>query len=317
MISMKTSTSKFTFFAVLVLFCTSMFAQQDPEYTQYMYNMSVINPAYSSVNKAKIGGIYRAQWVSIDGAPTTASFFGHLPISDKVELGLNIVHDEIGDVVQETNLNADFAYKLPVQENATLSLGIKAGASFFSTDFSRLQLGSGGPATDPSFDQNINRTYPTIGIGAYYFSEKYYVGLSAPNLVASQHLEDQNGVQRLGSENTHYFFTGGYVFEPSSDFQIKPSFMARWVNGAPVSIDVNANVRFYQRFEAGIGYRIDDAVTGMLNFEVTPGVRVGYAYDYTTSNLGAYNNGSHEVMILFDFDLLSKLPSYLKSPRFF
>ena len=124
----------------------------------------------SSVNKAKIGGIYRAQWVGIDGAPTTASFFAHLPMSDKVELGLNIVHDEIGDVVQETNLNADFAYKLPIQENATLALGLKAGASFFSTDFSRLQLGSGGAATDPSFDQNINETYPTIGIGAYYYS---------------------------------------------------------------------------------------------------------------------------------------------------
>lgn len=315
--TMKNSTSKLTFFAAFVLFCGSMFGQQDPEYTQYMYNMSVINPAYSSVNKAKVGALYRAQWVGIDGAPTTATVFGHLPMSDNVELGLNLVHDEIGDVVQETNLNADFAYKLPIQENATLSLGLKAGASFFSTDFSRLQLGSGAPATDPSFAQNINQTYPTIGIGAYYFSESYYIGLSTPNLVASRHIEDENGVQRLGSENTHYFLTGGYVFEPSSEFQIKPSFMARWVNGAPVSIDLNANVRFYQRFEAGIGYRLDDAVTGMVNFEVTPGVRVGYAYDYTTSNLGEYNNGSHEIMLLFDFDIFGKLPSYRKSPRFF
>ena len=314
---MKISTSIFTLFAGLVLFCDSMYGQQDPEYTQYMYNMSVINPAYASVNKAKLGGLYRAQWVGIDGAPTTASFFGHLPMSEKVELGINLVHDEIGNVVQETNLNADFAYKLQFQGNSTLSLGLKAGASFFSTDFSNIQLGTGGPATDPSFQQNINQTYPTIGIGAYYFSDNYYVGLSAPNLVASKHLEDENGIQRLGSENTHYFLTGGYVFEPSTNFQIKPSFMARWVNGAPVSIDVNTNVRFYQRFEAGIGYRLDDAVTGMVNFEVTPGIRVGYAYDYTTSNLGQYNNGSHEVMVLFDFDIFNNLPSYSKSPRFF
>ncbi|PHQ28920.1 MAG: hypothetical protein COA80_04970 [Leeuwenhoekiella sp.] len=314
---MKISTSIFTVFAALVLFCGSMYGQQDPEYTQYMYNMSVINPAYASVNKAKVGALYRSQWVGIDGAPTTASFFGHLPMSDKVELGLNLVHDEIGNVVQETNLNADFAYKLKIQDDATLSLGLKAGASFFSTDFSNIQLGTGGPATDPSFQQNINQTYPTIGIGAYYFSERYYVGLSAPNLVASKHIEDQDGVQRLGSENTHYFLTGGYVFEPSENLQFKPSFMARWVNGAPVSIDVNANVRFNQRFEAGIGYRIDDAVTGMVNFEVTPGIRVGYAYDYTTSNLGQYNNGSHEVMVLFDFNIFSDVPSYRKSPRFF
>lgn len=314
---MKISTSIFTLFAGLVLFCGSIYGQQDPEYTQYMYNMSVINPAYASVNKAKVGALYRAQWVGIDGAPTTASFFGHLPMSEKVELGLNLVHDEIGNVVQETNLNADFAYKLQFQGNSTLSLGLKAGASFFSTDFSNIQLGTGGPATDPSFQQNINQTYPTIGIGAYYFSDNYYVGLSAPNLVASKHLEDEDGIQRLGSENTHYFLTGGYVFEPSTNFQIKLSFMARWVNGAPVSIDVNTNVRFYQRFEAGIGYRLDDAVTGMVNFEVTPGIRVGYAYDYTTSNLGQYNNGSHEVMVLFDFDIFNNIPSYSKSPRFF
>ena len=131
---MKNSTSKLTFFAAFVLFCGSIFGQQDPEYTQYMYNMSVINPAYSTVNQAKIGGLYRAQWVGIDGAPTTATFFGHLPMSERVEIGVNLVHDEIGDVVQETNLNADFAYKLPVQENATLALGLKAGASFFRYD---------------------------------------------------------------------------------------------------------------------------------------------------------------------------------------
>lgn len=316
---MKTTDIKLAFFAAVVLCATCMRAQQDPQFTQYMYNMSVINPAYATdeAGVMKLGGIYRSQWVGINGAPSTASFFAHTPVSDRVEVGISAVHDEIGDVLQETNLFADFAYKLPITKEGILSLGLKAGASFFNADFSRLQLGSGGPSTDDAFSENINQTNPNIGVGAFYFTESYYLGLSAPNLLTSKHLENTDGVQALGKEAVHYFLTGGYVFDISEQVRFKPSFMARAVGGAPVSVDVNANVLLYDKFEAGIGYRFGDAVTGLVNFEVSPGLRIGYAYDYTTSNLGAYNDGSHEIMVLFDFDFFGFMPAYRKSPRFF
>tara|TARA_R110002020_G_scaffold454448_1_gene669984 strand:- start:118478 stop:119422 length:945 start_codon:yes stop_codon:yes gene_type:complete len=304
-------------FAAIVLFSVSLFGQQDPEYTQYMYNMSVINPAYSTDDAGimNMGAMYRSQWAGIDGAPETAMFFAHTPVNDQVELGLDIVHDEIGDIVQETNLFADFAYKLNITEGSKLALGLKAGATFFNTDFSGLQLSSGNSSTDPAFAENINRTYANIGIGAYYYTDRYYIGLSAPNLLSGKHIEDREGIQGFGREAVHYFLTGGYVFDVNPDVKIKPSLMTRAVVGAPMTVDLNANVLLYNKLEAGLGYRFGDAVSAMANFEIQPGLRVGYAYDYTVSNLGKYSNGSHEVMVLFDLGLF--MPSYMKSPRFF
>ncbi|MEH6406067.1 MAG: type IX secretion system membrane protein PorP/SprF [Leeuwenhoekiella sp.] len=316
---MKSILFRNSIFAAVVLFSVSLFGQQDPEYTQYMYNMSVINPAYATDNEGimNLGALYRAQWAGIDGAPQTSMFFAHTPINDRVELGLDIVHDEIGDIVKETNLFGDFAYKLPVSENAHLSLGLKAGATFFSTDFNNLQLSSGSSSTDPAFAENINRTFANIGIGAYYFTDHYYVGLSTPNLLTGKHIEDRDGIQGFGKEAVHYFLTGGYVFDINQNVKLKPSFMTRAVTGAPVTVDVNANVLLYEKLEAGLGYRLGDAVTAMANFKIQPGLRVGYAYDYTVSNLGKYSNGSHEIMILFDLNILGFTPKYMKSPRFF
>ncbi|MGB3776383.1 MAG: type IX secretion system membrane protein PorP/SprF [Leeuwenhoekiella sp.] len=316
---MKKLIQNFTFFAAAVLIFQIANAQQDPQLTQYMYNMSLINPAYATDNEGvmNLGALYRAQWVGIDGAPTTATFFAHSPISDHIELGANLIHDEIGDVVKETNINADFAYKLRMSASSKLAFGLKAGVSFFNTDFTNLQLGSGGASTDLAFDRNISQTYPTLGVGLFYFSDRYYLGASAPNLLNSEHIEERNGVRGFGAETIHYFLTGGYVFNINTDVKLKPSFMARAVEGAPISLDLNANVLLYDKLEAGIGYRFGDAITGLVNFEVAQGLRIGYAYDYTTSNLSKYNDGSHEIMLLVDLNFLGLTPRYAKSPRFF
>ena len=316
---MKSLAIKLAFFTAVVLFSVKAIGQQDPQYTQYMYNMSVINPAYSTDNlgEMNLGALYRAQWVGIDGGPRTLTFFAHAPIKENLELGLNVVNDEIGNIVKETNINADFAYKLRLSESSNFSFGIKAGASFFNTDFTSLQLGSGSSSTDIAFDENINQTYATLGAGAFYFTDHFYLGLSAPNLLNNTHLEEKNGVRGFGKENVHYFFTGGYVFNINPDFKLKPSFMARAVGGAPVSVDLNANVLLYDKVEAGVGYRLGDAVTGLINFKVAPGIRIGYAYDYTTSNLGKYDSGSHEIMLLFDLDFLGSSSRFIESPRFF
>lgn len=313
---MKNTIIKYLIFTGIILFSLKGMSQQDPLFTQYMYNMSVINPAYATDNPGmlNLGGIYRSQWVGIDGAPRTASFFAHTPVSERVEVGLSIVHDEIGDVVKENTITADFAYVLPLDDNNNkLSFGVKAGINTFDADLTGLETNE---PNDPAF-QNIDELFPVFGVGAFWFGEKYYLGLSAPNLFTSKHIENEQGLQDVGEENIHYYLTGGYVFDINEDFKFKPAFMARGVEGAPLSVDITANVLMFNRFEAGIGYRVNNSLMGLVNFAVTPGLRVGYAYDYTTNNLGNYNDGSHEFLLLFDLDLLGLSKGYDKSPRFF
>jgi type IX secretion system PorP/SprF family membrane protein len=295
-------------------------AQQDPVYTQYMYNMSVINPAYATADAGivNMGALYRSQWVGAVGAPKTATFFMHTPLSERIEVGVSVVHDEIGDgLVNEDNIYGDFAYLLQLNNNTYLSLGLKAGVTLFSTRFDDLQLNSGDFSTDPTFAQNISETFPNMGAGAFLYSDNFYLGLSAPNFFNNKHLDEENGVQRLGAENLHIFFTGGYVFDISDNLKFKPSFMARAVNGTPLSVDLSANMLFNEKFEGGLSYRLDDAVSAMFNVRVTPNLRIGYAYDYTTTNLGDFNSGTHEIFVLFDLDMLGLGRGYNKSPRFF
>lgn len=309
--------SKYLLLTWMGLISIQSLAQQDPQYTQYMYNMSVLNPAYATDNPDVInfGALYRAQWVGSEGGPTTGTFFAHSPIAKKVEMGLSIIHDQIGDVVKETNAYVDFAYVLKLNENQKLSFGLKAGATFFSTNFNGFVYSDDLP--DPAFANNLSKIFPNIGVGTFYFGENYYLGLSSPNLIKSTHLERQDGIIRNGVEEMHFFFTGGYVFNLNENLKFKPAFMSKAVSGAPMSFDVTGNFLINNVFEIGAGYRWDDSVSGLVNFKVSPSVRIGYAYDYTLSNLGRFNSGSHEIMILFDLNKKGSMNGYDKSPRFF
>jgi len=303
----------------LTLMSLQSYGQQDPQFTQYMYNMSIVNPAYATADESmlNIGALYRTQWVGLEGAPRTGSFFAHTPINEKVEIGISFTNDNLGDVVDENNIYADFAYVLPVGEESMLSLGLKAGLTFFNADFNGFNLQSGNETTDVAFNENISKTYPNLGIGAFYFTDHYYLGLSAPNMLTTKHLESENGVKSTGVQDIHYFFTGGYVFNINDDLKFKPAFMAKAVKGAPLALDITANVLINNKLEAGLGYRLDDAVSGLVNFKITPELKIGYAYDYTTTNLGDFNSGSHEIFILFDIDLFGLKGGYDRSPRFF
>ncbi len=301
-----------------ITFALHTFAQQDPQYTQYMYNMNVVNPAYATGEQSllKLGTLYRTQWVGTEGAPKTLNAFGHFALNKKIEVGLSVVSDDIGDgAKKENNYYADVAYVLQLNNNAKLSFGVKAGLTSLQTDFSKIQLNSGNSATDKAFENNTNINTPNIGAGAFYFTNKYYVGLSVPNLIPSNHITNTQAVKALGSERIHTFLTAGYVFDINYDFKLKPAFMTKFVPGAPLSVDVSANVLYKNRFELGAAYRLNDAISGLLNVRVLPFVRVGYAYDYTVSNLRQFNSGTHEFMLLFDLDLMSR--GYDKSPRFF
>ncbi|OYX81997.1 MAG: hypothetical protein B7Y83_16340 [Flavobacteriales bacterium 32-34-25] len=302
----------------LLLLVIKVSAQQDPEYTHYMYNMNIVNPAYATGTQAMLdlGILYRSQWAGSIGGPKTFNFFGHIPLSKKVEMGLSMISDDIGDgAKKEDNFYADFAYVLNMSSTAKLSLGLKAGFTSFKTNFNGFEFESGNSSTDDAFSENINNIFPNVGVGAYYFTDNYYLGLSAPNLFSSKHIEERSGINAFGSEEIHVFFTGGYVFNLSDTFKLKPAFMSKIVAGSAVSLDLSANVLFNEKFELGASYRFDDAVSALMSIKVSPSVSVGYAYDYTTSNLGQFNSGTHEVFMLFNLDLLGK--GYDKSPRFF
>ncbi|KAF2516486.1 PorP/SprF family type IX secretion system membrane protein [Flavobacterium foetidum] len=298
------------------LFCLSVTAQQDPEYTHYMYNMSVVNPAYATGVPAMMnfGALYRTQWVGAVGAPKTFTFFGHSALSDKVEVGLSFISDDIGDgAKKENNLYADFAYVLKLGGKYNLSLGLKAGFSSMQTNFNGFRFTD--PQTDFAFSENINATKPNIGVGAYYFRDNLYVGLSVPNLLKSKYIEEKSGINAFGSEEIHTFLTAGYVFQMNDMLKLKPAFMTKIVKGAPMTFDFTANVLYNEKFEFGAAYRIGDSVSALFNFNITPTLRAGYAYDYTLTNFGQFNSGTHEIMLLFDLDLLGK--GFDKSPRFF
>ncbi|MDR9456381.1 MAG: type IX secretion system membrane protein PorP/SprF [Salegentibacter sp.] len=313
---MKITITKYLIFAGIILFSIKGMAQQDPMFTQYMYNMSVINPGYATDDPGmlNLGGIYRSQWQDVEGAPSTFSFFAHTPVSERVELGLTVVHDEIGEIVKENNISADFAYVLPAGQSSKISFGIKGGLTTFDASLSGLSVVDPG---DPAL-QDVNEVFPVFGVGAFWFGDNYYLGASAPNLFTSKYIENEQGLQALGKEEIHYYLTGGYVFDISQDVRLKPAFMTRAVQGAQLAVDVTANVLLYDRLEAGIGYRFNETITGLVNFKITPALRVGYAYDHFTSDFLGYNvGGTHEVMLLWDIDLFGLTKGYDKSPRFF
>ena len=288
-------------------------AQQDPHYTQYMYNMNVINPAYAgSKENLSFGLLYRKQWVEIEDAPSTFSASGSMPVGKNVGIGLSVINDKIGPV-EETNTYADFSYTLNLGGEHKLAFGMKAGATFQKISlFTEIGNGHVPDANDPAFSENTSNTYLNIGAGLFYYTNKYYVAFSVPNMLKSTHL-DYNG-KKFGSETSHYFLTGGYVFNLSPNTKFKPSAMIKSAFDAPTSVDGSLNFLFNEKFEVGATYRLEDSFGAMVNFAITPNLRIGYAYDYIVSDLNVTTHGSHEVMLLFDLNFPKKVS---QSPRYF
>ncbi|MEZ4778248.1 MAG: type IX secretion system membrane protein PorP/SprF [Flavobacteriaceae bacterium] len=302
---------KFALFVLLVCIMgiDMAHAQQDPQYTQYMYNMNVVNPAYAgSKETLSLTALYRKQWSGLDGAPETITFSGHSPINDKMGLGLSAIKDELGPV-KETNVYVDYSYTLQVSEKLKLALGLKAGATFHDVGLADLELQD---PNDPFFSQDINNTYPNIGAGAFFYGDNFYIGLSVPNFLTSVHL-DENGL-KYGSETNHYFATAGYVYQVSENIKLKPSVMVKSAFDAPLSFDGNLNALFYEKFEVGVSYRLEDSFSGLVGFQATDYLRIGYAYDHVISELDAVASASHEVILTFDVFFKKKS---LRSPRYF
>ncbi len=297
---------------VLVTFSIKLQAQQDPHYTQYMYNMNVINPAYAgSKENLSIGMLYRKQWVEIEDAPTTATFSGHAPVGKNVGLGLSVISDKIGPV-EENNIYGDFSYTLQLGGEHKLAFGLKAGLTLHQVGLFTDINHTLPDQNDPAFAENTSNSYFNLGSGLFYYTNKYYLALSVPNMMKSKHL-DFNG-REFGSEVSHYFVTGGYVFDVSENIKFKPFFMMKSAFNAPTSLDLSTNFLFNQKFEAGITYRLEDSFGAMINYAISPNVKLGYAYDHIVSDLNVTTPSSHEIVLLFDLNFPRKVSS---SPRFF
>jgi type IX secretion system PorP/SprF family membrane protein len=298
-------------FSIAIFFTALVsYAQQDAQYTQYMYNTINVNPAYAGSRGAlSIFALHRTQWVGLDGAPITNTFSVNTPFNNsKLGLGVSIVNDEIGPSTSNT-ISADISYTIPVSETYKLSFGIKGTADLFSIDVSKLNPED---QTDPEFQNIDNEFSPNIGAGLYLHSDKAYLGFSVPKFIETDAYNDNDVA--IYKEKINYYIIGGYVFDLSSSLKLKPTFMTKIVEGSPLQLDLSANLMFYEKFTIGLAYRWSASMSAMVGFQVSDGFYIGYAYDFETTELDNYNSGSHEIFLRFE---VFKKNSKIVTPRFF
>ncbi len=309
-------------FGVFSLFSFRGSAQQDAQYTQYMYNTISVNPAYAgSRGVMSIMGLHRSQWVGLDGAPRTQTLTVNTPIGDseRLGLGLSIVNDEIGPTA-ETYFDIDFSYTIPTSDYGKLSFGLKAGGHLLNVDFQRLTQFNNN---DNLFENNIdNKFSPNVGVGVYYHTDRFYAGLSAPNLLETDHFDEgttdsnSTAISFLAEERINYYLIAGHVFDLSTEVKFKPAVLSKLVFGAPLQVDISANFLLYDRLTVGAAYRWSAAVSAMIGFQISDAMMIGFAYDRETTELGQtqFNDGSYEVMLRFE---LFKKYNRMLTPRFF
>ncbi len=299
-------------------------AQQDPQYTQYMYNTQVVNPGYvGSRDGLSIGLLGRTQWVNFEGAPKTGTFTISTPVGalENMALGLSIVHDELGPAV-ESNINIDYAYTIEAGNDARVSFGLKAGLDLLDVDFTKLNIADPGDV----FEQNVDsKIQPQIGAGVYYHTQQFYAGLSVPNFLTTKHF-DESQISNLindplgtlgettAAERLHYFLIAGYVFDLNDNLKFKPATLVKVVSGAPLEWDASANFLINQKFTIGASYRWSAALSALAGFQVTDELFIGVGYDYQTTDIETYSDGSYEVFLRFD---VFKRPERVLTPRFF
>ncbi|MGB0930207.1 MAG: PorP/SprF family type IX secretion system membrane protein [Chitinophagales bacterium] len=283
-------------------------AQQDARYTQYMFNGLLLNPAYAgSSGNANISAFYRTQWVGLDGAPTSITLSGHGALGDDDQVGVGgfLEYDDIG-LHNTLRFFGTYSYHLKIG-GGKLGIGLQAGGAMFNADLSQAQTTGTSGTDDPVFQNDLSRFMPNFGIGLYYHSERFYLGASVPQLLTNRLKSGESSISLVGQQYRHYFFTTGVVLELSENFKIIPSALVKMVPiNAPIQVDLNVNLMFANAFWVGSSIRMSEEMNPesldfLLGFKLKNGLRIGYSYDLTLSDLADFNSGSHEIGIGFDF----------------
>lgn len=301
-------------FGILMLALTgTAWGQQDPQYSQYMFNSLAYNPAYAGSRDALSGTfLLRKQWVQLDGAPFTGSVSLHGPSrNERHGFGIALVHDRLG-ITRQNFLNGSYAFRFPLGPGR-LSLGLQGGISQFQNRYSDV-ITINPDQINPGV--NLSAVLPSAGTGVYFNTERFYLGLSVPNFIAGKYFryKDQMAQALASTQRIHYFGTMGVVIPLGENVEFKPSVVAKYVQNTPFEMDFNASFLFKQRLWLGAGYRTGDALIFMLEYFTPGGLRIGYAYDYTLTQLRQVNTGSHEIMLGFD---LAPRKTKIITPRYF
>ena len=280
-------------------------AQQDAMYTHYMFNTQTINPAYVGSREAfSMAALHRSQWAShFDGNPVTQTLTMHSPPNNEnVGLGLSFYNDQLGPE-KTTSLFADFAYRVRLSEESTLSFGLKGGVSMHSVDYAELSPNQGA---DPIlYGSRESAWLPNFGFGLYYARERFYAGISVPQLLQENFFDNSVDGGAKFAMQRHYYLIGGAYFHLTEDVDFKPTSYLKVTKGAPIELDLTANFIFYDRFLLGVMYRTRDAIGAMAGLMITDQLSLGYSYDWSVMNRIPSNNfGSHEIVLRYDFIFL-------------
>lgn len=305
-----------TIFFLFLSLAMPVFAQQDPMYSQYVFDGLLINPAYAGTREVlNAAALYRNQWVNIPGAPKTGVFSIDSPIkNEKVGLGLNVVVDEIG-VTNHTGISGIYSYKLYFSQSS-LSFGIQAGVGFFNSTNSEVKH-SDNATVDPAFVTDYHVMLPNFSCGIYYHSDRYYAGFSVMDILGRT-IENQlypNVANDLViNVESHFFLTSGYLIDLSPNVKVQPSFLVKYVGGAPLEFDINGVFSLYDLFYMGISYRSYASIDILTQVRINNQLSLGYSYEYSTNELSNFTSGSHEIVLRFRLD---KGQRKFVSPRYF
>ena len=296
-------------FCFLCLSLSSLQAQQQVMYTQYMYNKMGINPAFVGNRNALVfTGIIREQWRGWDGAPRTQTFTAQSPVAKtRLGAGLMFIRDQIG-VVTQNSLYASFSYKVPLSEKAHLSFGLQGGTGYYNGNYSSVNT-----EEDPSFAENTQAWFPSFGFGVAYFKENLYLGLSIPQLnnysISETSADSDTKIQR------HYFLTGGYLMRINGMLHLQPSFLIKYVQGAPTNVDLTLNALISELVWLGASWRSFESVDAMFMIKLNDRMEFGYSYDFATSDeLRRVNVGSHEIVLRYSIP--KKIKKFI-TPRYY
>ncbi len=300
--------------SIFLLSIAKLNAQTESMYSQYMFNMLSVNPAYAGNREAtNLNFFQRRQWAGMQGAPQTTSVSIDGSYSaNKIGWGFQMYDDRLG-VEKASGAKMVLSTHLQVSQRGTLSAGLNIGLMNYRVDLLSVQ-GRYTPS-DPAFYANLNKWLPDVGLGIFYNTNNFYAGISIPNVLRSKVAAFDvmnSGIQKVNS--THLYFTTGFVVNVNDDVKVKPSTMLKAVSGAPLQADFNTNVWLKDVIGIGASYRTGDAVIGILELQANESLKVGYAYDVTISPLKYYNNGTHEILLRYEF---SNNKSKIKSTRYF